>query len=195
VCGNSVAPVIAPDDHTANGRRLAPRTQGGHGSSAARRSTAIRCSVASDPAAIRPATLVDSCVLLDVITGDERWADWSAGQIETAIDAGRVVINPIIYAEVSVSFQTFEELDEVLPASDYEREPLPYLAGFAAGKAVVRYRRGGDDKRSPMPDFYIGAHAAVAGYQLLTRDARRYRTSFPTIQIIAPAVTTDEPGD
>jgi len=88
--------------------------------------------------------------------------------------------------------ETVEELDELLPASGYEREPLPYLAGFAAGKAFVRYRRGGGDKRLPMPDFYIGAHAAVAGYRLLTRDVRRYRTYFPTIEIIAPALAEDE---
>src|SRR5712691_10961410 len=117
--------------------------------------------------AIRPATLVDSCVLLDVITGDEKWADWSAEQIAVAMDAGRVVINPLIYAEVSVGYEAVEELDELLPASDYEREPLPYVAGFAAGKAFLRYRRGGGgDKRSPMPGFYVGAHAAVAGYRL-----------------------------
>lgn len=149
--------------------------------------------MASDPAAIRPATLVDSCVLLDVITGDERWADWSASQIASAMDAGRVVINPLIYAEVSVGYQTVEELEELLPAADYEREPLPFLAGFAAGKAFLRYRRGGD-KRSPMPDFYIGAHAAVTGYQLLTRDVRRYRTYFPTVDIIAPPQAEDETG-
>jgi predicted nucleic acid-binding protein len=143
--------------------------------------------VASDLAAIKPATLIDSCVLLDVITGDQHWADWSAEQIAAAMDGGRVVINPLIYAEVSVGYQAVEELDELLPASDYEREPLPYLAGFAAGKAFVQYRRGGGDKRSPMPDFYIGAHAAIAGYRLLTRDVRRYRTYFPTISIIAPA--------
>jgi predicted nucleic acid-binding protein len=141
--------------------------------------------VASSPAAIRPATLIDSCVLLDVITGDEQWADWSATEIAAAMDAGRVVINPLIYAEVSVGYQTIEELEDRLPAGDYEREPLPYLAGFAAGKAFVRYRRGGGGKR-PLPDFYIGAHAAVAGYRLLTRDVPRYRTYFPTIDIIAP---------
>jgi predicted nucleic acid-binding protein len=151
--------------------------------------------VASDPAANRPATLVDSCVLLDVITGDQQWADWSAGQIAAAVDAGRVVINPLIYAEVSVGYQTIEELDELLPARDYEREPLPYLAGFAAGKAFVRYRRGGGDRRPPMPDFYIGAHAAVAGYRLLTRDVRRYRTYFPTIDIIAPVPADAAPPE
>jgi predicted nucleic acid-binding protein len=125
-------------------------------------------------------------VLLDVITGDKHWADWSAGQITAAMDSGRVVINPLIYAEVSVGYESIEELDELLPASDYEREPLPYVAGFAAGKAYLRYRHSGGDKRSPMPDFYIGAHAAVAGYRLLTRDVRRYRAYFPTVQIVAP---------
>ena len=148
-------------------------------------------SVASSLAAIRPATLIDSCVLLDVVTGDQQWADWSGMEIAAAMDAGRAVINPLIYAEVSVGYQTIEELEELLPPGDYEREPLPYLAGFTAGKAFVRYRRGGD-KRSPMPDFYIGAHAAIAGYRLLTRDVRRYRTYFPTIEIIAPPSTPDD---
>jgi predicted nucleic acid-binding protein len=150
--------------------------------------------VASDPAAIRPATLVDSCVLLDVITGDQQWADWSAARIAAAMDAGRVVINPLIYAEVSVGYQSIEELEELLPASDYEREPLPYVAGFAAGKAFLRYRRAGGDKRSPMPDFYIGAHAAVTGYRLLTRDVQRYRTYFPAIDIITPPAPRDTAG-
>jgi len=108
------------------------------------------------------------------------------------MDAGRVVINALIYAEASVGYQTVEELEELLPAADYEREPLPYLAGFAVGKAFLRYRRAGGDKRSPMPDFYIGAHAAVAKYRLLTRDVRRYRTYFPTIDIIAPAQAEDQ---
>ena len=140
----------------------------------------------TESAAIRPATLIDSCVLLDVITGDERWADWSAARIAAAVDEGRAVINPLIYAEVSVGYETLEELDELLPASDFEREPLPFLAGFAAGKAFVRYRRSGGGKRSPLPDFYIGAHAALAGHQLLTRDARRYRTYFPALAVIVP---------
>lgn len=142
--------------------------------------------MATDPRAVRPATLIDSCVLLDVITGDPQWADWSARQIAAAMDAGRVVINPLIYAEVSVGYETLEELDELLPASDYEREPLPFVAGFAAGKAFVRYRRSGGGKRSPLPDFYIGAHAALAGYRLLTRDAAGYRTYFPALAIVAP---------
>jgi predicted nucleic acid-binding protein len=139
--------------------------------------------------------LVDSCVLLDVITDDEQWAGWSAEQIATAVDAGRVVINPLIYAEVSVGYETIEELDDLLPASAYEREPLPYLAGFAAGKAFVQYRRSGGDKRSRMPDFYIGAHAAVAGYRLLTRDVRRYGTYFPTVRFIAPVPVDGETAE
>ncbi|HLH84124.1 MAG TPA: type II toxin-antitoxin system VapC family toxin [Trebonia sp.] len=142
--------------------------------------------MASSPAAVRPATLIDSCVLLDVITGDRQWADWSAAQLAAAVDTGRAVINPLIYAEVSVGYQTIEEMEELLPPDAYEREPLPYLAGFAAGKAFLQYRRSGGQKRSPMPDFYIGAHAAVAGYRLLTRDVNRYRTYFPTIDLIIP---------
>ena len=140
----------------------------------------------SNPAAVRPATLVDSCVILDVATGDPRWAQWSASRMAEALDAGRVVINPLIYVEVSVGYRSAEELDDLLPASDYEREPLPYRAGFAAGKAYLRYRRSGGGKRSPMPDFYIGAHAAVAGYRLLTRDASRYRTYFPKLELVVP---------
>jgi predicted nucleic acid-binding protein len=133
-----------------------------------------------------PATLIDSCVLLDVATEDEQWAEWSGERIAEAMDIGRVVINPLIYAEVSIGYDSAEALDEFLPAGDYEREPLPYRAGFAAGKVYLRYRRAGGGKRSPMPDFYIGAHAALAGYRLLTRDASRYRTYFPTVKLITP---------
>lgn len=142
--------------------------------------------MANSPVAFRPATLVDSCVLLDVATGDPRWAQWSADRIAEAIDTGRVVINPLIFAEVSVGYQTVEELDELLPADIYEREHLPYRAGFAAGKAYLAYRKKGGGKRSPMPDFYIGAHAAVAGYRLLTRDSNRFRTYFPTLDLVTP---------
>jgi predicted nucleic acid-binding protein len=142
--------------------------------------------VASSQAAIRPATLIDSCVLLDVITGDRQWADWSAAQIAVAVGTGRAVISPLIYAEVSAGYQTVEEMEELLPSGAYEREPLPCLAGFAAGKAFLQYRRSGGQKRSPMPDFYIGAHAAVVGYRLLTRDVNRYRAYFPAIDLIIP---------
>ena len=96
------------------------------------------------------------------------------------------MINPIIYAEVSVRFARIEELEEALPADLFRREPLPWEAAFLAGKCFLRYRKGGGAKRSPLPDFYIGAHAAVRGATLLTRDASRYRSYFPTLRVIAP---------
>ena len=133
-----------------------------------------------------PATLVDSNVLLDIFTEDEDWLDWSADRLEDAASRGAVVINPIIYAEVSMRFETIEELDEALPAAYYRREPLPWEAAFLAGQCFVKCRRRGGTRRSPLPDFYIGAHAAVARLTLLTRDARRYRTYFPTLRLIAP---------
>lgn len=133
------------------------------------------------------ATLVDSNVLLDILTDDAAWADWSAEALVRALDEGRVVVNPIVYAEVSVGFEPIEELDEVLPHASFVREPLPYPAGFVAGKAFLAYRRGGGTKTAPLPDFYIGAHAAVASYRLLTRDARRYRTYFPRLDLLTPS--------
>ena len=131
-------------------------------------------------------TLVDSNVLLDVLTEDPAWAGWSSEALVNAFDEGPVVVNPIVYAEVSVGFDRIEELDEALPAAAFVREPLPYPAGFVAGKAFLSYRRSGGTKPAPLPDFYIGAHAAVASYRLLTRDARRYRTYFPRLELIAP---------
>ncbi len=131
-------------------------------------------------------TLVDSNVLLDILTDDPRWSEWSASQLAQALDAGRVVINPLVYAEVSVGFTRIEDLDAVLPATHFEREGLPYAAGFLAAKAFTAYRRRGGARPTPLPDFYIGAHAAVASYRLLTRDARRYRTYFPRLELVAP---------
>lgn len=141
----------------------------------------------SSPSTSRQWTLVDSSVLLDVLTDDPVWGDWSKQALAAAADAGRLVINPIIYAEVSTGFDRVEELDEAVPTTEFDREPLPYEAGFVAGKAFLAYRRRGGERRAPLPDFYIGAHAAVRGYQLLTRDAARYRTSFPTLSLITPA--------
>ncbi len=132
------------------------------------------------------ATLVDSCVLLDIALDDVKWAEWSASRLAEAADTGSLVINPIIYAEVSAGYATIEETDDFLPPPDFRREQLPYTAGFLAGKAFVRYRRAGGTKKSPLPDFYIGAHAAVSGYRLLTRDANRYATYFPKVKLIAP---------
>ena len=134
----------------------------------------------------RQVTLVDTSVLLDVVTDDRDWADWSAAALAQARDTGRLVINPIVYAEVSTGFDRIEELDDAVPTTDFDREPLPYEAGFLAGKAFLTYRRRGGQRRSPLPDFYVGAHAAVCNYQLLTRDAIRYRTYFPTIPVLAP---------
>lgn len=131
-------------------------------------------------------TLVDSNVLLDVFTEDDEWLDWSSTMLEQAAHAGPLVINPIVYAEVSVRFPRIEDLDDALPQDFLKRAPLPWAAGFLAGHVFQKYRRGGGVRRSPLPDFYIGAHAAVAGLDLLTRDARRYRQYFPTVRLIAP---------
>lgn len=130
--------------------------------------------------------LVDSNVLLDVATDDPTWADWSAGALARAADEAVLLVNPIVYAEVSVGFERIEDLEEALPAGTYRRTTLPYEAAFLAGKAFARYRQRGGGRRAPLPDFYIGAHAAVADYRLLTRDANRYRTYFPTVALIHP---------
>jgi predicted nucleic acid-binding protein len=132
------------------------------------------------------AILVDSNVLLDVMTENARWFSWSAGAIERAADSFRLVVNPIIYAEVSVRYSRIEELDAALPRSMFDREAIPYEAAFLAGKCFLAYRQRGGTRQSPLPDFFIGAHAAVAGYQLMTRDAARYRTYFPKLSLVAP---------
>jgi predicted nucleic acid-binding protein len=147
------------------------------------------------PAAGRPVTLVDSSVILDIVTDDPAWGRWSAGALAQAGDEGRLVINPIVYAEVSVGFDQIEELDDAIPADDFRREQLPYDAGFLASKAFLAYRRRGGQKRSPLADFYIGAHSAVRGYRLLTRDATRYRTYFPSVTLIAPDDDQGAKGD
>jgi predicted nucleic acid-binding protein len=130
--------------------------------------------------------LVDSNVLLDVATNDPVWAEWSAQALEAAADQAPLAINALIYAEVSIGFARIEDVEEALPVRLYRREPLPYEAAFLAGKAFLQYRRRGGARTAPLPDFYIGAHAAVAGFQLLTRDPTRYRTYFPTVELIAP---------
>ena len=132
------------------------------------------------------AVLVDSDVLLDVMTEDPRWSIWSASTLESAANSFRLVINAIIYAEISIRYSRIEDLEATLPKSLIEREAIPYEASFLAGKAFLAYRRRGGAKRSPLPDFFIGAHAAVAGYQLLTRDAAHYRTHFPRLTLISP---------
>jgi predicted nucleic acid-binding protein len=131
-------------------------------------------------------TLVDSNVILDIVTEDAEWEDWSASMLSAAAREGRLVINPLIYAEVSCGFAAIEDLDDAVPAEYFTREPLPWPAAFLAAKAFVAYRCRGGKRSAPLPDFYIGAHAAIAGHTLLTRDARRYKTYFPKLRIIAP---------
>lgn len=131
-------------------------------------------------------TLVDSNVILDIVTGDTEWQDWSSHALEAQARAGLLVINPIIYAEVAAGFDRIEDLDDALPEGYFQRQALPWEAAFLAGRSFVRYRRRGGARRSPMPDFYIGAHAVLTGMTLLTRDARRYRTYFPSLQVVAP---------
>lgn len=132
------------------------------------------------------AILIDSNVLLDLMTDDPVWFTWSAAAVTRAANRSRIVINAIIYGEVSIRYSRIEDLEAALPKEMIEREAIPYEAGFLAGKAFREYRRRGGEKRSPLPDFLIGAHAAVSGYQLMTRDAARYRTYFPTLALIAP---------
>lgn len=129
--------------------------------------------------------LVDSNVLLDVFTEDPIWLSWSEARLAEAFDAGQVLINPIVYAEISVAFDRVEELDRALP-DRLGREALPWEAAFLAGKCFLEYRRRGGARRSPLPDLYIGAHAAVTGRALLTRDVSRYRTLLPGLTLIAP---------
>jgi predicted nucleic acid-binding protein len=130
-------------------------------------------------------TLVDSNVLLDVFTDDEHWGAWSAEHLASAFDAGSVAINPLIFAELSVGFDRIEDLDQALPGR-LDREDLPWEAAFLAGRCFVQYRRGGGPRRSPLPDFYVAAHAAISGRALLTRDRPRYLHLLPNLEVIAP---------
>lgn len=131
------------------------------------------------------ATLVDTNVLLDVFSDDPDWADWSSSALAAARDAGRLIINPIIYAELSVRFDTADALDRALGTLDVQRDDLPYAAAFAAA-AFLEYRRRRGSRTYPLPDFYIGAHALERQYRLLTRDASRYSTYFPQLMVVAP---------
>ena len=132
------------------------------------------------------ATLIDSNVLIDLSTRDAVWYEWSAQALRDCVNAGPTIINPLIYAEVSIRFDRREDLESFLPVSIYEREPLPWSAAFMAGQAFIDYRRRGGARTSPLPDFYIGAHAGIRRYRLLTRDPRRYRTYFPSLELICP---------
>ena len=132
-------------------------------------------------------TLVDSNVLLDIMTEDPVWQEWSITALAEAAETGPLHINPVIYSEVSVRFSSIEALEDALPHEDYRREPIPWAAAFLAGKALLNYRRNQGTKTTTLPDFFIGAHAAIAELQLLTRDVSRYRTYFPTVPLLAPS--------
>lgn len=130
--------------------------------------------------------LVDTNVLLDVISDDPEWADWSQRQLEAASARDRLVINPVIYAELSVGFERIEEVDAVLAVTSIAIIEIPRPALFLAGKVFSAYRKRGGVKTGVLPDFFIGAHAAVARLTLLTRDRGRYGSSFPTVNLITP---------
>jgi predicted nucleic acid-binding protein len=131
-------------------------------------------------------TLVDSNVIFDFLTEDAEWFDWSSAMLERAANSGQLAINQIIYAEVSIRYTRIEELDDALSADSFVRVSLPWEAAFLAGKAFAQSKRRTGEKRSPLPDFYIGAHATVSGMTLLTRDPRRYRAYFPKLRLICP---------
>jgi len=130
--------------------------------------------------------LVDTNVLLDVLQDDPEWAPWSQGQLDAVSATDTLTINPIIYSELSIAFARIEELEAVITEASLIVEPIPREALFLAGKAFLSYRRARGTKHNVLPDFYIGAHAAVMQWPILTRDIRRYRTHFPTVTLITP---------
>src|SRR6266478_50226 len=130
--------------------------------------------------------LFDANVLLDIATADPTWLAWSEGQFRAAVAQGPILVNPIIYAELAPAFATQSDLDRWLDPAVFQRLPLPYDAGWLAALAFVKYRRAGGIRNSPLPDFYIGAHAEAEGLTLVTRDAARHRTYFPSVALIAP---------
>ena len=130
--------------------------------------------------------LVDSNVILDLFLDDPKWADWSESMLATHSANATLYINPIIYTEVSIGFARIEDLESALLKSDFKMIDIPKEALFLAGKAFLKYRRRKGAKTSPLPDFYIGAHAAVLGIDLITRDTNRYRTYFPTVSLVCP---------
>ena len=130
--------------------------------------------------------LVDSNIILDVFLDDPNWAEWSESKLEKFSSITKLFINPVIYSEVSVGFKRIEELESALTRSGFQMLEIPKEALFLAGKALLKYRKNRDTKRSPLPDFYIGAQAAIFDMDLITRDVTRYRTYFPTVRLISP---------
>lgn len=130
--------------------------------------------------------LFDTNVLLDIATADAEWLRWSEAQLRLAASLGPILINPIVYAELAPAFASQRELDDWLDPVLFLRLPLPYAAGWIASQAFLKYRHSGGTKHSPLPDFYIGAHAECDGLTLVTRDASRYRTYFPNVSLLTP---------
>ena len=130
--------------------------------------------------------LVDSNIILDVFLNDPNWVDWSESKLEEFSSITKLFINPVIYSEVSVGFKRIEELESALTRSGFQMLEIPKEALFLAGKAFLKYRKNRGTKRSPLPDFYIGAQAAIFDMDLITRDVTRYRTYFPTVRLISP---------
>lgn len=130
--------------------------------------------------------LIDTNVILDIVTEDSRWFDWSSSQLSLCAETHTLCINPIIYAEVSISYKNIEELENALPPHLFKRLPIPWEAAFLAGKTFLRYRKSGGARTQPLPDFFIAAHALVDNLTLLTRDAKRFKHYFPALTVLAP---------
>ena len=130
--------------------------------------------------------LVDSNVILDILTEDKNWFTWSSETLIKCANESALAINPIIYAEVSIRFERIEDLERALEPRFFAKLELPWEAAFLAGRCFLRYRRRAGSRRSPLPDFYIGAHAAVLKTPLVTRDKRRYASYFPNLELISP---------
>lgn len=131
-------------------------------------------------------SFLDTNVLLDILTDDPKWADWSQGQFKAAQAEGPIPLNPVLYAELAAHFSSVEDLDHFLRPTVFKRLPLPYEAAFRASRAFLDYRKAGGARSAPLPDFYIGAHAEHAGFTLVTRDVARYRTYFPKVRLVTP---------
>jgi predicted nucleic acid-binding protein len=130
--------------------------------------------------------LVDSSVILDIFLDDPEWGDWSERMLTELSGAGSLLINPIIYTEISIGFERIEELERAVSESGFKMATIPKEALFLAGKVYLKYRKGKGKKVAPLPDFFIGAHAAVEGLELVTRDVRRIKTYFPSVKLISP---------
>lgn len=132
------------------------------------------------------AILIDSNVILDIVLKDPQWFNWSSNTVKSFSQSDVLVINTVIYSEVSIGYETIEEVEQLFMPNYFVREPIPWEACFLAGKCFVKYRKRGGTKNSPLPDFFIGAHALVKGLHLMTRDEARYKTYFPTLKLICP---------